>query len=142
MNEPRWPVITGAITGTALAAVGVVSLLREPADTNPAAVLRWVVGLAVVHDVVLVPAVLVVGVVVRRWAPSAWLAAALLVSGVVTLVAFPFVRGYGRLDDNPSILPRNYARGLALVLVLSWLIALGAALVARWTGKRLGHRPR
>jgi hypothetical protein len=141
MNEPRWPVVVGVVTGVALASVGVVSLLRESADTHPGAVVRWVIGLAIVHDLVLVPIVLVIGVGLRRWAPKAWVAAALLVSGVVTLVAWPFVRGYGRLANNPSILPRNYGRGLAIVLALTWSVALCGALAFRWTGKQNGRRP-
>jgi hypothetical protein len=141
MNEPRWSVVAGVVTGVALASVGVVSLLRESTDTHPGSVVRWVIGLALVHDLVLVPIVLAVGVGLRRWAPKAWVAAALLVSGVVTLVAWPFVRGYGRLANNPSILPRNYGRGLAIVLALTWLVALGGALAFRFTGKQNGRRP-
>jgi hypothetical protein len=141
VSEPRWPIVAGTLAGVALATVGVISLLRESADTNPAAVVRWVVGLAVLHDLLLAPVVLGVGVGLRRWAPKAWVAAALLVSAVVTLVAWPFVRGYGRLGNNPSILPRNYGRGLAIVLVLTWLVAFGGALAFRWSAKRAGRRP-
>ena len=136
MSEPRWPVITGALIGTAFAAVGISSLLGESHDTHPAVVVRWVVGLAVVHDLILVPLVLVVGVVVHRWAPARrWVASALLVSGSLTLVAWPFVRGYGRQAGNPSILPRNYAHGLAAVLALVWIGTIAMALVLRWRGR-------
>jgi hypothetical protein len=141
VSEPRWPIVAGSLTGAALATVGVVSLLRESADTHPGAVVRWVIGLAILHDLLLAPVVLVIGAGLRRWAPKAWVAAALLVSGVVTLVAWPFVRGYGRLANNPSILPRNYGRGLAIVLALTWFVAGAGALVVRLTARRRGrHR--
>ncbi len=135
MSEPRWPVITGVLVGAVFAAVGVASLLGESHDTHPAVVVRWVVGLAIVHDLVLVPVVLLVGVAVRRWAPRAWLAGALLVSGAVSLVAWPLARGYGRQSSNPSLLPRNYAHGLLVVLGVTWLGAVVVALMLRWTTK-------
>ena len=132
-DQPRWPIVAGAVVGGALGADGVVSLLAQSRDTHPIVVVRWVVGLAVAHDLLLVPFVLVIGVAVRRFPPVAlrpFLAGGLLVSGAVTLVAWPFVRGYGRRADNPSILPRNYAHGLALTLVAVWLTTALVALVA------------
>jgi uncharacterized membrane protein YgdD (TMEM256/DUF423 family) len=139
MTAPRWPVVTGVLVGAAFGAVGVVSLLNEAHDTHPAVVVRWVVGLAVVHDLLLVPVVLLVGAAVHRWARRAWLAGALLVSGPVVLVTWPLVRGYGRQAGNPSILPRNYAQGLAVVLVVTWLGALTVGLVLRWRAKEEGR---
>jgi hypothetical protein len=40
------------------------------------------------------------------------------------VVAWPFVRGYGRQPGNPSLLPRNYAAGLAAYLAAIWTVAL------------------
>jgi uncharacterized membrane protein YgdD (TMEM256/DUF423 family) len=140
MTGPRWPVVTGVLVGAAFGAVGLLSLLNESHDTHPAVVVRWVVGLAVVHDLVLVPIVLLVGLAVHRWARRAWLAGALLVSGSVVLVAWPLVRGYGRQAGNPSVLPRNYAQGLVLVLAVIWLGALATALVLHWRTKEEDDR--
>ena len=44
--------------------------------------------------------------------------------------------GYGRIPDNPTILPRNYAEGLLVVLVSVWLGVLLVGAVA----SRLSHR--
>jgi hypothetical protein len=107
--------------GSAFLATGVRSLLGAAADTHPVAAATWVVGLAIAHDLVLVPTVLLVGVAVRRLAPPAVrasLAAALLIAGCVSLIAWPLVRGYGRIAGNPSILPRDYGVGLGLVLAV------------------------
>nr|MBA3653360.1 hypothetical protein [Actinomycetota bacterium] len=49
-----------------------------------------------------------------------WLGAGLLISGALSLVAWPLVRGYGRSAGNPSILPRNYGAGLAGTLIVVW----------------------
>ena len=125
MREPRWPIAAGAL-------VGVQSLLAESDDTHPPVVIRWLVGLTVAHDLMLVPVVLVVGVVVPRWAPArAWVAAGLVVSGSLSLVAWPLVRGYGRQAGNPSILPRDYGHGLAVYLVVVWLVTAALALLLR-----------
>src|SRR5947209_12205698 len=99
-DHPRWPVIVGAVSGIALAGFGVHTLLAHAGDTRPATVARWVIGLALLHDVVLAPAVLVIGAAVRRWAPPRVrpvLAGLLVVTGLIVLEAWPAVRGYGRI---------------------------------------------
>ena len=45
-------------------------------------------------------------------------------SAVLAVVAWPFVRGYGRQPGNPSLLPRNYAAGLVVYLAAIWTVAL------------------
>jgi hypothetical protein len=132
-RTPRWPVIGGAIVGLAFAAVGVTSLLQASHDSHPVATATWVAGLAVAHDLLLVPVVLVVGACVARWSRTpirGWLGAGLLISGTVSLVAWPLVWGYGRSAGNPSILPRNYGAGLVIVLLLVWAAILVLGLLA------------
>jgi hypothetical protein len=123
----------GAVVGAALAAVGVVSLLDESRDTHPPVAIRWVLGLALAHDLLLVPLVLAIGVAVRRWVPGSvrpFVAGGLVVSGATVLFAWPFVRGYGRLRNHPSLLPRNYAHGLVVTLTAVWLVVAIAGLLA------------
>jgi hypothetical protein len=57
--------------------------------------------------------------------------AALLTTAVLVAVGWPFVRGYGRSPSIPSLLPRNYATGLAAAVAVVWLIA------AAWAALRL-----
>lgn len=54
----------------------------------------------------------------------------LIVSGVVVLFAWPFLRGYGLRPDNPSALPNDYAAGLAGVLGGVWLVCSALTLWA------------
>lgn len=90
------------------------------------------IGLTLVHDLVLAPIVCLVGLAVGRLLPLSArgpVAAGLFVSATVTAVAWPAVRGYGRLPDDPSVLPGNYAGGLAIVLVAVWAaVAVGVAM--------------
>jgi hypothetical protein len=127
---------TGVVVGWAVMAVGVIGLMGNDSGVPPVGVTRWMVGSALVHDLVVAPIVVGVGMVVARWVRPPYRAivqGALLVSAMVTLVAWPFVRGYGRLANNPSILPNNYAAGLASVLAVVWG---AAALALVWTRMR------
>ena len=129
---PRWPIVIGTVVGIACTAIGVQALFEHAHDTRPPIVARWLLGLALAHDLLLVPAALGVGAAVRRWVPRrvrGEVAGALIVSGVVILEAWPAVRGYGRLPTNPSVLPRNYSHGLALTLLAVWLAAAAVAVI-------------
>jgi hypothetical protein len=55
--------------------------------------------------------------------------AALVVSAVVALFAYPLVRAYGLAVNNPTSLPHNYAANLLVVLGVVWAVA--AVLVLR-----------
>ena len=93
------------VVGGALIAYGVVELFAADRGPSPYAWLRfWVGGLAL-HDFLLAPLVIAVGLVVARVVPATarpYAQAGLIVSGVVTLVALPLVLGYGRTPDEPS----------------------------------------
>ena len=54
------------------------------------------------------------------------------VSGVLSLVALPFVIGAGADPLNPSFLPREYGRDLLLLVVAVWVVgAVWAAVAVR-----------
>jgi hypothetical protein len=59
------------------------------------------------------------------------------VSGALTLVALPFVLGFGADPLNPSFLPREYGRNLLLLVVAVWLVAAVWAVVAVRRPRRL-----
>lgn len=96
------------------------------ADTKPARVAVLVVAAALVHDLVLAPAVIVLAVLVRRLLPR-WvhprLQGATFVAFCLFLIAIPGLGRYGAREDNPSVLPRDYTEGLLLALAV---VALGA----------------
>jgi hypothetical protein len=124
-----WPCV---LVGWAFVANGVRGLLENHRVVRLSGFLRVFIGALLVHDLLLAPFVIAAGTVVSRVVPRparAGIQAGLIISGVVVLFAFPFVRGYGRIPDNPTILPRNYAEGLVVVLVAVWLgvLLVGAA---------------
>ncbi|MEU5633100.1 hypothetical protein ACH47C_29835 [Streptomyces rishiriensis] len=112
--------------GVALMAVG-ASLLTDVRD--PTDVLVWLGGAALLHDLVLAPVVLLVGLVLVRGGSRGPVRGALLVAGALTAVALPVLLRPGR-TANPSVLPLDYPR--------NWLISLVAVatVTALWAAAR------
>jgi hypothetical protein len=132
----RGRLVLGAL-GTLLATYGGWLLLsRQDADGNLDALL-WLVGGVVVHDALLAPVVIALGVVVSRVVPAGARAAAvagLVVLGTLTLLAVPFLGGFGRdnAPDNTTLLDRDYTAGyLVLVVAVLVLVALPVWLATR-----------
>ena len=113
-------------------------------ELKPGLLVKWAVGGLVLYDAIWLPLVAVVGagvaLALRRKVPVvlAWAAAT---SAVLTLIAWPFVRGYGRRADVPSALQRNYAHGLLVYLALTWLVALTVFGIGRIRRVRSSHQP-
>lgn len=124
----------GLAAGVPIMARGVIGVFEGSGRTHPGELARWIVGSAIVHDLVLLPFVAGVAVATRRlvavqtWPVVRW---ALMTSGVVVLVAWPFVRGYGRRAGNPSLLPRDYGTGVAVALGITWVVALVLVALSR-----------
>ena len=125
--------VLAAVAGLALFVVTAGYTAERSIDVRPALWVRWWVSAAVVHDVVVAPLAIAVGWLVVRFVPrvaKAPVQAGLILSAVVTAVSWPALRGYGRIASNPTYLPRDYGRGLALSLAVVWA-ACGAWVVLR-----------
>lgn len=121
-----------AAIGWAVIGWGVVGIFANSLDTRPANLARFVVGGALLHDLVVAPLAIVAGVLIVRAVPGparAPIQAALAVTAIVTLFAYPLVRGYGLAANNPTSLPHNYALNLAILLGVVWAVALAAIAV-------------
>lgn len=130
--------LVGLALGLPVISYGLWGVLVDADRTHPAELARWVVGSAVAVDLLIVPAVIAVGAVVRRLTPRTWwptVRAALMVTGALAVVAWPFVRGYGDDPANPSLLPRNYVGGLTGAVAVVWAAA-AAHLAWRWAAAR------
>lgn len=100
--------------------------LTDP-DLAPAGVLSFLAGVLILHDIVWMPALLVVGAVItrlvhRRRRPVV-ITATISAAGLV-VVAFPLVLGFGRPADNPSALPSPYGRNLAVLILVLTVVAV------------------
>ena len=121
-----------AAAGWLIIGVGVRGIFQHTIDTRPASLARFVVGGALIHDLVVAPLVLLVALgitrAVPRWARSI-VQAAVGVTAVLALFSYPLVGAYGRATRNPTSLPHNYTRNLTVVLGIVWAVAAVAVLV-------------
>ncbi|GHJ97912.1 hypothetical protein SNE510_74310 [Streptomyces sp. NE5-10] len=108
--------------GVGLIGLGAWLVTAEPA---PGAVLVWLAGALVVHDGVLAPLVLAVGLLIAGRPGRGLWRGALVIAGSVVLVTLPLLLRPGP-PPNPSALPLPYGRNLAIVLAA---VATGAGLL-------------
>ena len=103
-----WSVMAGAVIGA----------FSDRRDAQPTELARWLVGSALLHDLLWLPIVAVVGAVLARAGRGGRVPAAvrwaIATSAVLVLIAWPFVRGYGRNRGNPSLLPHLRPRARRL----------------------------
>ena len=129
--------------GWGLIVFGVVGTLGDADRTAPPNFALWFAGSALVHDLMVAPAVFGVALLIARLVPDRArpaVKAGLVVAAPVVAVALPMVLGQGGAPGNPSALPRNYAGGLLLVL---GGIAVATGLGVWWRLSRsdeTGHR--
>jgi len=121
-----------AAVGWAVIAWGLRGIFEHSLDTRPANLARFVVGGALLHDLIIAPLIIGAGVLLARAVPGrarAVVQGALAVSGIVALFSYPLVRGFGLAANNPTSLPHNYAAGLLVVLGVVWAVAAAIAVV-------------
>jgi hypothetical protein len=132
--------------GAALMAFGVIGLVQDTGVSAAADVARWLVGADLAHDFVLAPFACLVGFAVARALPDrcrAPVQAALLTTGVLLIVVFPALRGFGRdhVPDNPSVQPLDYTSSTLTALALVWAGAAAWLILRLLTSDRGGRRP-
>lgn len=122
--------------GLLLIAVGarLVAVLPDPLD-----VLVWLGGALVLHDAVIAPLVLGVGLLVAALPARGLLRGALLTGGAVLLITLPLLVRPGN-PPNTSALPLPYGQNLLLVLgavaVVAGLLAVVSAVRSRARRRR------
>lgn len=134
----RTRLLLGAL-GVAVTAYGGWLLLQEDlSDLVDTAV--WLAGGVVLHDFVLVPLTLLLGLALVRLLPAnlrAPVVGGLVVLGTVTLMAVPVLGGWGANADNPTILDRNYPVGWLVVAGVTMLVVV-VTIVLRAGGRSGG----
>jgi hypothetical protein len=134
----RWSRVLLVVAGGLVMAYAVAGALTDP-DASPVGQLLFLVGVVIAHDAVLLPLAIGVGALIGRFVPATARVAvrvAAFVSIAVALVATPLVLGCGRIPDEPSALPLNYGRGLAIVLAVVWAFAAVAGGARGWACAR------
>lgn len=92
----------------------------------------WLAGVVVVHDGLIAPLTVGLGVALVRLVPPRWRAATtggLVVLATLTVLAIPVLGRFGARPDNPTLLDRPYLAGWLAVAavtlggVLGWVLA-------------------
>jgi hypothetical protein len=112
-----------SLFGVAGVAVGVYGgyLLLSLGYDNLVAALLWLAGGVIVHDGLIGPALVALGVGVAMLVPHrvrAPVAAGLIVLGTVTMTAVPMLGRFGERPDNATLLDRNYTVGWCVFATL------------------------
>lgn len=132
----RWRIALGA-GGVALALFGVFRLLTQVPFTSDLLLVVWMAAAVLIHDGVLTPLVLGIGVLLQRAPPRArrWLQGALIVGGLVMTIAVPLIARRGSQPAAKAILRRDYTGNLIIILCVVGAISLAlyAVQVARDT---------
>lgn len=128
--------------GLLVAGYGAWLVLGLPSSWWPGLV-AWLAAGVLLHDAVLAPLVVLVGVVLRRVVPEPARGPVLvgaIVLGTTTLVAVPALGRFGARPDNPTLLDRPYGAGwLALAGLVAGAVA-AATLVRSRRARRQGPR--
>ncbi|MFI5100924.1 MAG: hypothetical protein ACHQE5_10525 [Actinomycetes bacterium] len=132
MRAFRW---SAGTVGVALILVAGWGIVRDRGYTDPLGLGAWLAAGVLLHDLVLAPLLILVGVLVSRSVPSrvrAVVVVGLVSAGTLILVGVPVALAAARPRANPTILPLDYWRGLVLsVLVVAVVTAVAAVIAAR-----------
>jgi hypothetical protein len=112
------------VIGWALIGFGVWTVFAKAGAIHPLSFGSWFVGLALLHDLLLAPLLSAVAVVLVPRVPTRARGAVLtaaIVSGALVIVSLPAL--LGDPAGNETILPRNYAAGLAVAIATTWTLA-------------------
>lgn len=119
--------ITLATAGLLLGLFGVYRLFTEIPLPSLVVLGVWLLAALLVHDGLVSPAVVGLGVLLRRLIPDrgrGYLQAALLIGVPVTVVALPMIYLRGSQPAVKALLLRNYGLNLTLILGLIAVITL------------------
>lgn len=127
-------IVTGAL-GLALMAVGATLLLTGGQLKDVA---LWLAGAIVLHDGIIAPLVLGVGLLLAAVPARGTVRGALVVAGCLTVITLPPLLRPGA-PTNPSALPLDYLRNWQLLLVAVAVVA-GLVPAVRWLLRKVPRR--
>jgi hypothetical protein len=132
--------------GVLLGLFGVFRLVTQIPSDDLIALFVWLVAALLVHDGLVSPVVVAVGVLVTKAVPPRtrrYLQGALVTGALITVIALPLIK---RQDSQPqvkAILQQNFSANLAVLLgiVAGGALALYVLRVLRDRSSRTNERP-
>ena len=121
-----WRIILAA-AGIGLGAYGVFRLVSELPTYSLLILGVWLLAALVIQDAILAPSVVGVGWLLRRYVPDRgrrFLQVALIISGLITVIAVPMIFLRGTQPAVKALLLRNYGSNLILIIAIIAVISL------------------
>ena len=115
---------------------GAVRILTNPAATKPVHLALWLAAVVIVHDGIIAPVTVVVGYLIARvirGRPQAYVQAAVAMAAMIAVIALPQIYRRGKSAPGTTLLHRNYALNLVIIV---GAVAVLAALAYAITGRR------
>jgi len=142
MRNIRWVLVGG---GVLLLAWGALVMFDSVRTTRIPGVALWIAAAIVLHDGILAPIVVALGIALRRAGRRvtgtvvAIVQGGIVVGSIVSLIAVPTIVAKNFAPANPTVLPLNYG----LNLFIFWLVlAALTASVSVWVFVRERRGPR
>jgi hypothetical protein len=132
-----------AAAGIALLLFGIFRLGTEIPLRNLGWLAVWLIAAIAIHDGLLSPVVVGVGWLLRRLVPDRarrYLQIALIVSGLVTVIALPMIYLRGSQPAVKAILLRNYGANLTVLVAIIAVVSL-VLYAVRVARDRSAHTP-
>ncbi len=132
-----------AVVGVGVGLFGVFRLVTEVPVRSLVFVLIWLAAAVIIHDGVLSPLVVSVGWLLRRVVPDRarrHLQFAMIICGMITVVAAPMIYLRGSQPAVKAILLRNYGANLTMIIALVAVDHPGGLCRAGGAGSH-AHRP-
>ena len=128
-----------AVPGILLGLFGIFRLLTQIDVYNLFVLLLWLVGALVIHDGILSPLLVGVGVGIARIPPHArrFVQGGLIAAGLVTVIAVPMIYRAHSQPKVKAILEQNFAANLGILLLV---ILVGSVLLYVASVLRAGAR--
>ncbi len=129
------------ISGILLGVYGAGRLLTEIPTHSLMLLAAWLIGAVIIHDGIVSPVVVTVGWILHRFVPArgrGYLQAALIMGGLVTIIAIPMIHLRDSQPAVKAILRQNFAGNLTLLLGIigAGTLVAYAIRVARDQGRR------
>jgi hypothetical protein len=132
-----WRIIF-AVVGIGAGTYGISQLLIHIPVQSLVVLALWLIGALIIHDGLLSPAVVGVGVALRRYVPDRgrrYLQFGLIMAAMVTVIAVPMIYRANREPPSKALLLQDFSTNLTVLLAV-----LGAATLVAYAIRVAGDR--
>lgn len=137
-------VLLGTI-GVAAIGYGALRILTDAKDTKPIALLKWLIGSLLVHDLLIAPVVIGIGWLLARFVPPrarAFVQAGLVTGGLVSALGLILIWRQGKSSARSlALLQQNYTANLLVLLAIIAAVTVVCYLISVSLANRRNTRP-